>query len=95
MSKGQPLYEPTDRLLALRAADPATAAQVEGLCRALLATRGLLIVYEQNDVLGYAMRQLEPWVAMTAPMLVEERKERMFERRRAEMISGLSEARRD
>ena len=84
MSKGQPLYEPTERLIALRASDPALAADVEGLCVALLAARGPLIVYECDAILASAMRRLEPWVQLTGPMPVAERKEKMESRRRSQ-----------
>jgi hypothetical protein len=84
VSKGQPLYEPTERLIALRAADPALAADVEGLCVALLAARGPLIVYQCDAILANAMAWLEPWVRLTAPMPVAERQEKMESRRRSQ-----------
>jgi hypothetical protein len=84
VSKGQPLYEPTERLIALRASDPALAAHVEGLCVALLATRGPLIVHECDAILANAMRWLEPWVRLTAPMPVAERQEKMEHKRRSQ-----------
>lgn len=55
-------YEPKDKLVQLRNYDPEMAKVVEQFCVGLMATRGALIIYEQNATLSYVNRLIEPWI---------------------------------
>ena len=58
----QRCYEKSDRLKKLYEDGNPLGEVIEKLCVGLLATRGLLIVYEQNAVLAHVNRLIEPWV---------------------------------
>lgn len=62
----------------LKQQDPETGGAVENMCKALLATRGVLIAYECENILRYVNQQIKPWVRMTAPMLQDERNLRVI-----------------
>lgn len=55
-------YEPTQKLIDLQSTSPEAAKEIERLCFGLLATRGALIMYEQDATLNYVNRLIEPWV---------------------------------
>lgn len=57
-------YEPTPKLIELHTTQPDMASEIERLCVGLLATRGALIIYNQDRTLAYVNRLVEPWVRL-------------------------------